>query len=214
MHGLDGLAMGACLTAAGLSRLHRPGWLIAALVVPILMHALFDFPLMLVTKNSGFAGVLLAWIFLETFVTIGVLWWCNNMRAAAVHAYGLLHEPGSPRIAGILILLCAPLLALIALLQDSHSGIAAVAMLITPAIFGIDLMYTGSKSSYSTSVRSKQRAIIRGSERNQSPAPPPHITPTAAPSFSATPWPASSIEALRGRSCTNSAPRIIAAAIR
>jgi RsiW-degrading membrane proteinase PrsW (M82 family) len=152
MHGLDGLAMGACLTAAGLSRLHRPGWLIAALVIPILMHALFDFPLMLVTKNSGFAGVLPAWIFLETLITIGVLWWCNKLRAAVVHACGLPQEPGSPRIAGILILLCAPLLALIALLQDSHSGIAAVAMLIMPSIFGIDLLCTSSRSSYSTPV--------------------------------------------------------------
>jgi RsiW-degrading membrane proteinase PrsW (M82 family) len=152
MHGLDGLAMGACLTAAGLSRLHRPGWLAAALVIPILMHALFDFPLMLVTRNSGFAGVLPAWILLETLLTIGVLWWCNNVRTAALHAYGLSHEPRSPWTAGILILLCAPLLALIALLQDSHAAITAVEMLIMPSIFGIDLLCTSWKSSYSTSV--------------------------------------------------------------
>ena len=43
---------------------------------------------------------------------------------------------------------------------------------------------------------------------------PRHITPTAAPSFSTGACPASSIEALRGKSCTSSAPRIIAAAIR
>src|SRR5581483_198627 len=50
-HGLNGLAMGACLTAAELHPRHRRLLLIASLAIPILMHASYDFPLMLFAKN-------------------------------------------------------------------------------------------------------------------------------------------------------------------
>ena len=60
-----------------------PGRLSAALIVPTLLHALFDFPLMLVVRQPNLAGVLPAWILLEVIVTIGVLWWCNRIRTAA-----------------------------------------------------------------------------------------------------------------------------------
>jgi RsiW-degrading membrane proteinase PrsW (M82 family) len=144
VHGLDGLAMGAFLTAAGLSR-HRSFWLSASLIVPILMHAFFDFPLMLVARNEGFAGVLPAWLLLQVPMTIGVLWWCNRMRVAAEPVYNRPHGSSSPRLVGIAILLLAPLLALTALLLGSNLGIAAAATLLLPSIFAIDLLWTAPK---------------------------------------------------------------------
>jgi RsiW-degrading membrane proteinase PrsW (M82 family) len=144
MHGLDGLAMGACLTAAGLSR-YRGFWLSASLIVPILMHAFFDFPLMLVARNQGFAGVLPAWLLLQVLMTIGVLWWCNRMRAAAGPAYDWAQGSSNPRLVGIVMLLLAPLLALTALLLGSNLGIAAAAMFVLPSIFAIDLLWTSPR---------------------------------------------------------------------
>jgi RsiW-degrading membrane proteinase PrsW (M82 family) len=141
MHGLDGLAMGAFLTAASLSRRNRGIWLCAALIVPILLHALFDFPLMLVARKPGFSGVLPAWLLLEVLLTIGVLWWSNRMRAAA-DLSGFQQGAINPKHVGIAIFLLAPLLALSAILQGSSVGIAAVAMFIVPSIFAIDLLWT------------------------------------------------------------------------
>ena len=142
MHGLNGLAMGAFLTAASLSRGKRGMWLSVSLIAPVLMHTLFDFPLLLVAKKQGFAGVLPAWLFVELLLTVGVLWWCNRMRAAA----GLSeqwHDGINPKLVGIAILLLAPLLAVSAMLQGSNIGIAAVTMLTLPSIFAIDLLWTG-----------------------------------------------------------------------
>jgi RsiW-degrading membrane proteinase PrsW (M82 family) len=151
MHGLDGLAMGALLTAAGLSH-HRGSWLSASLIVPILLHAFFDFPLMLVARNQGFAGVLPAWLLLQVPMTIGILWWCNRMRVAAGPAYNQPDGSSNPRLVGIAMLLLAPLLALTALLMGSNLGIAAAAMLILPSIFAIDLLWTAPKLVSSNSL--------------------------------------------------------------
>jgi protease PrsW len=137
-HGLNGLAMGAFLTAA-----RRP-WLLAALVVPILMHASFDFPLMLATKNKGFFGVLPAWFLLQILTTIGVLWWSNKVRAAADQAYGRPYRSSHAKLTGIAILLFVPLLALISMLQSEGLAITSIAILVLPSIFAIDLLRTGS----------------------------------------------------------------------
>jgi RsiW-degrading membrane proteinase PrsW (M82 family) len=142
MHGLNGLAMGAFLTAAHLSP-RRP-WLLAALVIPILMHASFDFPLMLATKNKGFFGVLPAWFLVQILTTIGVLWWSNKMRAAADQAYGRPYRSSRAKLTGVAILLFVPLLALMSTLQSEGLGIATAAMLVIPSIFAIDLLRTGS----------------------------------------------------------------------
>ena len=148
LHGLAGLAMGAFLTAAHLSP-HRP-WLLAALVIPVLMHAGFDFPLLLVAKNHGFFGVLPAWFLLQIPSAIGVLWWSNKMRAATERAYGLLHRSSHARLAGIAILLVVPLLGLMSALQSEGLGIASLAMLVIPSIFAIDLLRSRSGTSTET----------------------------------------------------------------
>ena len=143
-HGLNGLAMGACLTAAELHPRHRRLWLIMALVIPILMHASFDFPLLLFAKNPAFVGVLPAWFVMLILTTIAVVWWSNKMRAAAQPTYDPRAGSVNPRLTGVMILLFAPLLALGALFQGGYLGVAgAAALSILLSILSIDLLRTG-----------------------------------------------------------------------
>jgi len=146
-HGVDGLAMGASLTTAELFPRRRRFWLIMALVIPILMHASFDFPLMLFAKNPAFVGVLPAWFVMLILTTIAVVWWSNKVRAATQQMQDPRASSSSMRLAGIAMLLFAPLLALGALLQDSYLGIVgAVALGILPSILSIDLLSTSFRS--------------------------------------------------------------------
>jgi protease PrsW len=58
-HGIDGLAMGTLLVAASLNGNAKPWRFQYALLLPILLHAAYDFPLMAIQKNIGrawFAG--------------------------------------------------------------------------------------------------------------------------------------------------------------
>jgi hypothetical protein len=144
-HGLDGLAMGASLTAAELFPRRRL-WLIMALVIPILMHASFDFPLMLFAKNPAFVGVLPAWFVMLILTTIAVVWWSNKMRDAAEQTYDPRAGSGNPRRTGVVMLLLAPVLAFGALLGDGYLGVVgAAALCILPSILSIDLLRTGFK---------------------------------------------------------------------
>jgi len=161
-HGIDGLAMGASITAARLYDRRRALWLAAALAVPILLHAGYDFPLMLVERNRALYGVLPAWFLMSILATIGVLYFCNSVRAAAVaadHRAGRMQDrperSWSPQRTGIAMLLFIPLLAVVKLILNGQFGIvdaSAVGML--PAIFGIDLLCTGPRSLRSAPYRS------------------------------------------------------------
>ncbi|HYM02238.1 MAG TPA: PrsW family glutamic-type intramembrane protease [Stellaceae bacterium] len=149
-HGIDGLAMGAFLTAAYSRRGARPLWLAMALVLPILLHAIYDFPLMLVAKNQAMQGVLPAWLLTSFLVTIGILALCNKMRSAAALAdrrapWAPPAQPAvSPRQAAAAILLVAPLLAgFLWLLIDGFAAIGAAVLGLLPIMLGIDLLLTG-----------------------------------------------------------------------
>ena len=148
MHGLNGLAMGAFLTAAQLHPRQRQIWLTAALAVPILMHAGYDFPLMLVTRNQAFFGVLPAWFLMVLLSTICVLCLRNKVRASAQRVYVPPDGSSSPRLTGAALLLLVPILAGITLVSAGDFGILGAAVLsILPAIMGIDLLCTSSKVS-------------------------------------------------------------------
>ena len=148
MHGLDGLAMGSFLAAAQLHPRQRQIWLTAALAVPMLLHAGYDFPLMLFTRNQAFFGVLPAWFLMVVPSTICVLCLCNKMRASAERAYVPLDGASSPRLIGAVLLLLVPILAGITLVSAGDFGIVgAAAFTVLPAILGIDLLCTSSEIS-------------------------------------------------------------------
>ncbi len=148
MHGLNGLAMGSFLTAAQLHPRQRQIWLTAALTVPMLLHAGYDFPLMLFTRNQAFFGVLPAWFLMVVLSTICVLCLCNKVRASAERGYVPLDGASSPRLIGAALLLLVPILAGITLVSAGDFGIVgAAAFTVLPAILGIDLLCTSSEIS-------------------------------------------------------------------
>jgi protease PrsW len=148
MHGLNGLAMGSFLTVAQLHPRQRHVWLTVALAVPMLLHAGYDFPLMLITRNQAFFGVLPAWFLMVVLSTICVLWLCNMVRASAQRVYGPLDGALSPRLTSAVLLLLVPILAAVALVSAGDFGIVgAAAFSILPAILGIDLLCTSLKVS-------------------------------------------------------------------
>jgi len=148
MHGLNGLAMGSFLTLAQFHPRQRRVWLTAALAVPMLLHAGYDFPLMLITRNEAFFGVLPAWFLIVVLSTICVLCLCNKVRAFSERVHVPLNGASSPRLSGAVLLLLVPILAGITLVGAGNFGIVgAVAFSILPAILGIDLLRTRSKVS-------------------------------------------------------------------
>ena len=147
IHALNGLAMGAFLTGAQLTRRHRGLWIAAALLVPMVLHGSYDFPLLLVAKAPGFFGVLPAWFLLLPLLAVPILLFSNKMRVAArAHGVVLQMDGGdlwSPRIIGVALILLVPVLAILSLFQDGRFGLVGAAGLgILPAIFGIDLLFT------------------------------------------------------------------------
>ena len=151
MHGLNGLAMGSFLTVAQFYPRQRRIWLTAALAVPMLLHAGYDFPLMLITRNQAFFGVLPAWFLMVVLSTICVLCLCNKVRAFAERVYVPLDGASSPRLSGAVLLLLVPILAGITFVGAGNFGIvAAAAFSILPAILGIDLLCTSPKGSPAT----------------------------------------------------------------
>jgi protease PrsW len=158
MHGLTGLVIGAFLTAAHLHPRSRRLYLTAALGIPILLHAGYDFPLLLVRRNEALFGVLPAWFVIFIIVAICVLCLCNATRAAtdrrAHRSPDVLVGGYSPRLVGVAILLATILLAaLTLLLLDSRSGMVVAGVLgILPAILGIDLLWSGARPAVSPTV--------------------------------------------------------------
>lgn len=158
MHGLTGLVMGAFLTGAQLHPRSRCLYLTAALAIPILLHAGYDFPLLLVRRNDALFGVLPAWFLIFVIVAICVLCLCNATRAAADRrAYYSGDVPAgsySSRLVGVAMLLAAVSLAAITLLLlDGRSGMVAAGVLgILPAILGIDLLRSGPGLTVSPAV--------------------------------------------------------------
>lgn len=90
-HGLDGLAMGALLASARLdgAKGHSIGELWAArsaLIVPVLLHAAYDFPLLVIEKHVAGIWFGAAWILVIIFSWIFVIRLFNRILARAVFA--------------------------------------------------------------------------------------------------------------------------------
>jgi RsiW-degrading membrane proteinase PrsW (M82 family) len=154
MHGLNGLAMGSFLTVAQLHPRQCRIWFTVALAVPMLLHAGYDFPLMLVARKQALFGVLPAWFLMVILSTICVLCLCNNVRASVERVYVPLDGVFSPRLSGALLLLLVPILAGIALVGTVDLGIVGAAVFtVLPTILGIDLLCTSSKASPATTAK-------------------------------------------------------------
>jgi RsiW-degrading membrane proteinase PrsW (M82 family) len=81
-HGIMGLTMGALLTAAARHQREQNAWLAAAMIVPILLHAGYDLPVLLVARNHALLGILPAWFLIAILIGIAVIYRCNKMWAS------------------------------------------------------------------------------------------------------------------------------------
>jgi RsiW-degrading membrane proteinase PrsW (M82 family) len=90
-HSLDGLAMGALLVSARLDGIEgyriKDVWSArSALIVPVLLHAAYDFPLLAIEKHVAKIWFSTAWILVIVFSWIFVIWLFNRVLARAAFA--------------------------------------------------------------------------------------------------------------------------------
>jgi RsiW-degrading membrane proteinase PrsW (M82 family) len=117
-HGLNGLAMGALLISARSSGDKKPSRIFCALIVPIALHAAYDFPLFAIEKNVEGVWFAARWLLIIALSSLFVIAMCNRVlpkAAAADRALG--HDDGSVEatdrliVGGFIALLAGPVLA-------------------------------------------------------------------------------------------------------
>jgi protease PrsW len=148
-HGIDGIAMGALLIRARMSE--RPEDLRLALIVPILLHALYDFPLYAMHKNVAKLCFGVMWLAIIAASSFFVITFCNRVLATAAAAdLAAGHDDNSNRSTNLLIaggaavLIGGPLLAACAFyVRGVEVASMATALSIFPVAFGIDSILTG-----------------------------------------------------------------------
>jgi len=152
-HGIDGLAMGALLTAARLQTRRRTVWAALALIVPIIMHAAYDFP-PLVFKAAGAADTYESWLTVfwpavltvESIIALGL---CNWVLPAAKNADRQsgrdMEDATSSSLTGFIMIVLV-VVAAISLVAALSKGIVPLALgivlAILPLALGIDFIWT------------------------------------------------------------------------
>ncbi len=148
-HGIDGLAMGALLIRARITE--RPEDLRLALIVPILLHALYDFPLYAMHKDVAKLWFGVMWLAIIAASSFFVITLCNRTLAAATAGdFAAGHPDNSNKSAnwlisgGAVVLIGGPLLAAcVFLARGVEVASMATALSIFPVAFGIDSILTG-----------------------------------------------------------------------
>jgi RsiW-degrading membrane proteinase PrsW (M82 family) len=150
-HGLDGLAMGALLMAARVDPQHKPELIKCALLVPVILHAAYDFPLFAI--HNGIAKVWFGavWLGVIALSSVFVIKLCNRILPDAVavdQAAGRdqTSKETTERLitGGAIAIIGGPLLAGAAVYARGLDIAAAATVLsIFPIALGIDSILTG-----------------------------------------------------------------------
>jgi RsiW-degrading membrane proteinase PrsW (M82 family) len=150
-HGIDGLAMGALLMATRLNGGKSLWSTRYALVVPILLHAAYDFPLFAIHKGIGKIWFASAWLVIIALSSLFVVNLCNRIIPRAVAADRTAGRDGTSIettdrfiVGGTIGLLIGPLLAASAFYSRGleHASLATI-LGIFPVALGIDSIVTG-----------------------------------------------------------------------
>jgi protease PrsW len=152
-HGIVGLAMGALLTAARLDDKRTTFWACLALIIPMVMHAAYDFPLFV--SKSGDPGnaitprLVIFWITVLLITSILAIGLCNWILPAAAHAdriSGRDLTEGAPASfiigAGCATLVVAAGLG-VSVALSKGLAFPSIGIGIFPLAIGIDLIRTG-----------------------------------------------------------------------
>ncbi|WP_426525853.1 PrsW family glutamic-type intramembrane protease [Bradyrhizobium sp. McL0615] len=150
-HGIDGLAMGALLIRARLSE--RAEDVRLALIVPVLLHAAYDFPLLALHKDIAITWFGVSWLLVIVASSIFVIKLCNRVLAKAVAADRAagrddrsIESAGWLIAGGAMVLTAGPSLAAWAFhAKGVEVASVAIALSIFPIAFGIDSVLTGLK---------------------------------------------------------------------
>jgi len=161
-HGIDGLAMGALLVATRLNGGKSLWDAKYALLVPIILHAAYDFPLFAIQKHADKIWFGAAWLAIIAASSIFVIMLCNRIIPRAVATDRAAGRDDSSIettdrlvIGGIIGLIGGPLLAA-SVFYARGLEFATVAMILSifPVALGIDSILTGLR-------RREQRLSIR-----------------------------------------------------
>ena len=154
-HGIFGLTMGALLTAGRVRPAGRAAWMALALVIPILMHAAYDFPLFALRSVGAESAIGLwlvaLWIVVQLSASIAAIALCNWILPVAAKAdrisgrdlRGSVPNAIVVSLGGAFLLVAAA--AAIAMLlnrSDTYRPIG-VGLAIFPLAFAVDLIWTG-----------------------------------------------------------------------
>jgi RsiW-degrading membrane proteinase PrsW (M82 family) len=161
-HAIAGLAMGALVLAARLYPTRQALKLLLALLVPITLHAAYDFPLLAMKDAPEQLGVWLtaAWLAILAMSAIAAIALCKRVLPAAVEADRLsgsdLRADGpavSIIVAGCALLVLSPVLGAVTfLMKDVPFPWLGAALSILPMALAMDLIWTGLR---------RQRAMAR-----------------------------------------------------
>lgn len=176
-HGINGLTMGALLTAARVRPDRRIMWTASALVIPAIMHAAYDFPLFAITSHAAQPATLpwiaLLWCVIFLISSIVAIGLCNWILPAAKQADSISRHnsrglaPAGPLIiVGVILFVSASTLAFLIYWVRGHSGLAASAVLgVVPIVLALDLIWTGLRrradnKRVRASIQEMKRSII------------------------------------------------------
>jgi hypothetical protein len=150
-HGIDGLAMGALLVATRTNGSKSLWSTRYALVVPIILHAAYDFPLFAIQKNIERIWFCSAWLVIIALSSLFVIKLCNRIIPRAVAADRAAGRDGTSIettdrliFGGMVALLIGPLLAASAFYSRGFEFASLATILsIFPVALGIDAILTG-----------------------------------------------------------------------
>jgi RsiW-degrading membrane proteinase PrsW (M82 family) len=150
-HGLDGLAMGALLIAARLSGDTGIWRTRNALIIPVVLHAAYDFPLFAIHNSNMLFGA--AWLVVMVLSSVFVIGLCNLVIPLAVE-----FDSASGRDAesvettdrliagGVIAIAGGPLLAAAAAAASGLDyALLAMSLGVIPVALGIDAVRTGMR---------------------------------------------------------------------
>ncbi|MGZ5840350.1 MAG: PrsW family glutamic-type intramembrane protease [Xanthobacteraceae bacterium] len=148
--GMDALAMGALVIAARLRRGHDASGLILALIVPVILHAAYDFPLLAMQKGADKAQLSVVWGVVMICSAVFVIVLCRHVLAKAVAADqasgcddASTETTDRLMIGGVIALFGGPMLAASYLYAEGSKDVGLMALSILPMAFGLDSIFTG-----------------------------------------------------------------------
>jgi RsiW-degrading membrane proteinase PrsW (M82 family) len=148
-HGIDGLTMGALLTLARLNAERKQLFWAAALLLPIALHAAYDFPLLLLEGGTAPSWLGVAWLGIIGVSAVLAISLTNRVLAATLSRRFAAERraemsAASLILGGAALFLAGPLLgAALYLLSGGRLPFSGAAPIILPAALGGDLLRSG-----------------------------------------------------------------------